>query len=132
MPTHTIELKVDAAMMADILSPTIANALAVMLAQREKGIAKYGKSLEDANLSPAELLNHAREEAADLSVYLSALDKALKERYKKLSAIFDMLLIDIHAYIDRRRAVEGNSSLDQYTVIDMLIRQARAKANELG
>ena len=41
------------------------------------GRKKYGHTLADAALSPAALVRHAREEAADLLVYLTALEAAL-------------------------------------------------------
>lgn len=41
------------------------------------GREKYGVTLSDANLSPAELVQHAREEAADLLVYLTALQASM-------------------------------------------------------
>lgn len=41
------------------------------------GREKYGHTLSDANLSPAELVQHAREEAADLLVYLTALQASM-------------------------------------------------------
>jgi hypothetical protein len=41
------------------------------------GVEKYGHTLADAGLSPARLVRHAREEAADLLVYLTALEAAL-------------------------------------------------------
>ena len=41
------------------------------------GVEKYGHTLGDAALSPAALVRHAREEAADLLVYLTALEAAL-------------------------------------------------------
>jgi len=40
------------------------------------GVEKYGHTLADAALSPAALVRHAREEAADLLVYLTALEAA--------------------------------------------------------
>lgn len=43
------------------------------------GREKYGHTLADAELSPAELVRHAREEAADLLVYLTALEDVLRE-----------------------------------------------------
>lgn len=43
------------------------------------GREKYGHTLADAALSPAELVRHAREEAADLLVYLTALEAVLRE-----------------------------------------------------
>lgn len=41
------------------------------------GREKYGHTLADAALSPAALVRHAREEAADQAVYLTALEAAL-------------------------------------------------------
>ena len=41
------------------------------------GVEKYGHTLSDANLSPVELVQHAREEAADLLVYLTALQASM-------------------------------------------------------
>lgn len=41
------------------------------------GVEKYGHTLADAALSPAALVRHAREEAADLLVYLTGLEAAL-------------------------------------------------------
>lgn len=66
----------------DILPPTLMSAVAMMDAQRTKGLEKYGVSLEDSGLTPKQLLQHAREEAADLSVYLAQLEVALtKAKY---------------------------------------------------
>lgn len=42
-----------------------------------KGREKYGVTLDDADLSPRELVQHAAEEAADLLKYLVALKRAL-------------------------------------------------------
>lgn len=41
------------------------------------GREKYGITLSDAALSPAALVQHAREEAADLLVYLTALQASM-------------------------------------------------------
>lgn len=41
------------------------------------GVEKYGHTLGDAALSPAALVRHAREEAADLLVYLTALEASM-------------------------------------------------------
>lgn len=41
------------------------------------GREKYGHTLADAALSPAALVRHAREEAADLLVYLTALQETM-------------------------------------------------------
>ena len=47
--------------------------------QREKGIAKYGHSVDDAKLSPVEWIRHAQEEAADLMVYLEKIKIELEK-----------------------------------------------------
>jgi hypothetical protein len=41
------------------------------------GREKYSHTLSDANLSPVELVQHAREEAADFLVYLTALQATM-------------------------------------------------------
>lgn len=56
----------------------IADATRVMVSQRNKGINKYGVTIEDAGLNAVQLLQHAREEAADLSVYLAQLEQTLQ------------------------------------------------------
>lgn len=43
---------------------------ALLDARHERGVATYGISLSDANLTEAETIQHAREEAADLLKYL--------------------------------------------------------------
>jgi hypothetical protein len=64
--------------------PSIAASIDVMLAQRMKGINKYGVSIEDAGLAAGELLAHAREEAADTSVYLAQLAVAMREDQQRV------------------------------------------------
>lgn len=51
--------------------------------QREKGFAKYGQGVEDAELSPVEWIRHAQEEAADLMVYLEKIKIELEKRNLK-------------------------------------------------
>lgn len=48
-------------------------AISMMHDQREKGIAKYGKPIEKAGCTLLELVEHARQELADGSVYLGQL-----------------------------------------------------------
>lgn len=45
----------------------------ILDSRQEKGIKTYGTTLDEANLSDKELLNHAIEEVADLFLYLTKL-----------------------------------------------------------
>lgn len=62
------------------------NAAAFIAGRAVAGRLKYGHTLADAALSPAALVQHAREEAADLLVYLTA----LKENMAKPEPIDDL------------------------------------------
>lgn len=62
------------------------------------GREKYGHTLSDAALSPAELVQHAREESADLLVYLTALQASMARPAVTREAVM--------------RAVTGASDLD--------------------
>lgn len=57
------------------LPPSVQSSIEMMMDQRRKGIATYGQGIEDAALSSSQLLRHAREEAADASVYLAQLQE---------------------------------------------------------
>lgn len=46
---------------------------AELRARSERGVQKYGVSLDAANLTPAQILQHAKEEALDLAAYLQKL-----------------------------------------------------------
>jgi len=48
--------------------------------QRNKGIEKYGVSVDNADLTDVEWAKHAREEVADLMVYLTKLIQKLEKR----------------------------------------------------
>jgi hypothetical protein len=52
---------------------TLTKAKEILDSRQEKGIKTYGTTLDDANLSDKELLNHAIEEVADLFLYLTKL-----------------------------------------------------------
>lgn len=52
---------------------------AIIDGQREKGIAKYGQGVEDAELSPVDWIRHAQEEAADLMIYLEKIKIELEK-----------------------------------------------------
>lgn len=55
------------------------------------GREKYGHTLSDAALSPAELVQHAREEAADLLVYLTALQASMAKTEPERSGHYECL-----------------------------------------
>lgn len=76
----------------DSLPNSIKGATQLMLSQRDKGIAKYGQPIEKANLTAEELLQHAREEMADGSVYLTQLHAQFKHDLQREygRAIHDM------------------------------------------
>lgn len=60
-------------------SGTLRTAVGTMRAQEAKGRSKYGADLDGAGLDALQLLTHATEEAADLLMYLTALQKAVAE-----------------------------------------------------
>lgn len=62
---------------ADPDTDVVTDALALLRSGDAKGRQKYGVTLDDADLSPGELVQHAAEEAADLLKYLVALRRAL-------------------------------------------------------
>lgn len=64
-----IKLDLEAAV-KEQAGPATAEILALALAQRAKGIAKYGQGAEHAPLRFDEWINHAKEELIDLLVYL--------------------------------------------------------------
>lgn len=53
--------------------PIVAAVRADLLTRSERGLAKYGKTLARTDLSRAEWLRHAYEEALDLALYLRRL-----------------------------------------------------------
>jgi hypothetical protein len=55
-----------------VITAVLEAAVAVLEAQERKGLSRYGTTLEDANLPALEILTHAREEAADSLMYLTA------------------------------------------------------------
>ena len=59
------------------LPPSIAQAATVMLDQRDKGIRKYGMSVEVAKLTARQWANHAEQELADGAVYMTRVQTAL-------------------------------------------------------
>lgn len=67
----------------------------VQKTQRQKGLKKYETSLEDANLTTLELLNHAEEEIVDAWNYIQQAKRAHKseliESYQKGKRVSDNL-----------------------------------------
>ena len=62
----------------NVLPESVALGTGAMLSQREKGMTKYGTSLEEAALSAGELAEHALQEAADGLVYGVMLAKKVR------------------------------------------------------
>lgn len=60
------------------IDKTLNNAKEILDSRQEKGIKTYGTTLDEADLSDKELLNHAIEEVADLFLYLTKLKSKLK------------------------------------------------------
>lgn len=68
----------------DVLPESVALGVGAMLSQRDKGVDKYGQSIEEADLSAGELAEHALQEAADGLVYGVMLAKKVHELEVKL------------------------------------------------
>lgn len=86
-----MELKIDVNVV-DCLPESVGLGTAVMLSQRDKGMEKYGQSIEGAKLSAGELAQHAMEEMADGLVYTVMLAKRVKELEDQLIAANNALL----------------------------------------
>ena len=54
-----------------------------LLAREEKGLKEYGTTMDRTDLSEIEWLQHAYEEALDLSIYLKKLIKIKKDANAK-------------------------------------------------
>lgn len=68
--------------------PTIRDlAVATIDAQRDKGLAKYGASLDDADLSPSQVAQHLTEELADGLQYAIALFRRMKAQEAEVAAL---------------------------------------------
>lgn len=57
----------------------IRKVIEMIKAQQEKGLKKYGISVDNANLNIVQWIEHAQEELCDLLIYL----QKVKETYKK-------------------------------------------------
>lgn len=55
-----------------------ARVIAIIEAQQDKGLRKYGKTVDDAELSTVQWIQHAQEELADCLVYLEKLKCRIK------------------------------------------------------
>jgi hypothetical protein len=67
------------------MSKILYNIIDDLLAREDKGIKEYGTTMDRTDLSEIEWLQHAYEEALDLSIYLKKLIKiknnALSKRF---------------------------------------------------
>ncbi len=65
------------------MSRILYNIIDDLLAREEKGIKEYGTTMDRTDLSEIEWLQHAYEEALDLSIYLKKLIKTKKDENAK-------------------------------------------------
>ena len=65
------------------MSRILYNIIDDLLAREEKGIKEYGTTMDRSDLSEIEWLQHAYEEALDLSIYLKKLIKIKKDANAK-------------------------------------------------
>ena len=65
------------------MSRILYNIIDDLLAREEKGIKEYGTTMDRSDLSEIEWLQHAYEEALDLSIYLKKLIKIKKNALSK-------------------------------------------------
>lgn len=65
------------------MSKILYNIIDDLLAREEKGLKEYGTTMDRSDLSEIEWLQHAYEEALDLSIYLKKLIKIKKNANAK-------------------------------------------------
>ena len=65
------------------MSKILYNIIDDLLAREDKGIKEYGTTMDRTDLSEIEWLQHAYEEALDLSIYLKKLIKIKKNALSK-------------------------------------------------
>jgi len=65
------------------MSRILYNIIDDLLAREEKGFKEYGTTMDRTDLSEVEWLQHAYEEALDLSIYLKKLIKIKKNALSK-------------------------------------------------
>lgn len=65
------------------MSRILYNIIDDLLAREEKGIKEYGTTMDRTDLSEIDWLQHAYEEALDLSIYLKKLIKIKKDANAK-------------------------------------------------
>ena len=63
----------------------LVNVNKILFEQTKKGYAKYGKTVQAADLTTEQWIQHAQEEAIDFIVYLECIKQSLKERLKNES-----------------------------------------------
>jgi hypothetical protein len=65
------------------MSRILYNIIDDLLAREEKGLKEYGTTMDRTDLAEIEWLQHAYEEALDLSIYLKKLIKIKKDENAK-------------------------------------------------
>lgn len=65
------------------MSKILYNIIDDLLAREEKGLKEYGTTMDRKDLSEIEWLQHAYEEALDLSIYLKKIIKIKKDEDAK-------------------------------------------------
>jgi hypothetical protein len=65
------------------MSRILYNIIDDLLAREEKGLKEYGTTMDRTDLTEIEWLQHAYEEALDLSIYLKKLIKIKKDANAK-------------------------------------------------
>jgi hypothetical protein len=65
------------------MSRILYNIIDDLLAREEKGLKEYGTTMDRTDLTEIEWLQHAYEEALDLSIYLKKLIKIKKDENAK-------------------------------------------------
>lgn len=66
------------------MNPTIEeNVITKIRNRQDRGLSKYGVSMERTNLSRLQWLRHAQEEAMDLAVYLEKLIQLEEDAFRR-------------------------------------------------
>lgn len=70
---------------------TVAEILALAMAQRAKGVEKYGQGVEQASLQFSDWTKHAKEELIDFLVYIIQADAKYKQMQNELQKLFNAI-----------------------------------------
>ena len=68
----------------------ITNIKSIMDRQQEKGLKKYGKTVDQADLSIEEWIEHTQEEIADALIYLECIKQKMIDK-RKSDKLIDIL-----------------------------------------